>query len=1136
MVKNQFGLLTKRKFLPIFITQFLGAFNDSVFKVAVGVMITFMVSERLGVDPALLVSLTGALLILPMVLFSTTAGFLADKFEKSALIRKIKVAEILIMGLGCIGFLYQNVYFLLGIIFLMGAQSTFFGPLKYSILPTHLEDDELLSGNALVETGTFLSILLGNILGGVIIMLPHGLVWISMVVVVLACLGWLASGFIPYAKPSDPTLKINYNIIQTFFSLVKFTYRRTDLFLCILAISWFWTLGILFLSYLPTYSKDYLQGNSQVFIFLLTLFSLGIGIGSLLCNRLLKGRVEAIYVPLAALGISIFTIDLYFNSVKLSLPLDAQLLSVQALLAQGHALHIFIDFLLIAVCAGVYVVPLYAILQHRTESSHKARVIACNNVLNSLMMTLGLLLGMALLNLGFEEPEIFLMLALGNLLVLMQICRLLPGALIKTILRTILNFLFRVNVEGLHHFDKAGQRVVITPNHASFIDGLLLAVYLPGHFHFAIYEVYTRNIWIKLIAKLVAFHGLDPTKPYKVKSLIKAIQRGGKCVIFPEGRVTKTGALMKVHQGPGLIALKANAVILPIRIEGAQYSYFSRLKGIARLKLFPKITLVINEPMDLNVSGDLSARKRRALIGEQLYQSMTRMTFKSLDAHVPLFQALLDAQKVHGREHKILEDIQRISLGYGDLIAQSLEIGKLIAKHTDLNEVIGFVLPNEKQAMLCFFGCQAYARVPAILDMSFTHAQLVQACKLANIRTVIVSKADDPSRLNIFEQHGIHQIEVETLYLQSNAIHRLCASWGQKVCRIGLPGVRQEQSSKACMVLFNSSTPALKAVVLSHENIMSHKNQLISKVDFNPTDIAFNALPLSEAYGLITGTLLPILSGIKVFLYPSPRHNKIIPEMVYDQSATLLFGSNSLLKGYALCAHSYDFYSVRHVFAGKEKLHDDTRKLWGERFGVRIFEGYGLTETCPVIATNTPMHQKMGTVGQFLPGIEYKLTSEPGFQEGKRLWIKGPNVMLGAYFSTQPGVMVPVCEDGWLDTADMVTVDNEGYLTVLGSKDRFAMIKGQRVNLNQTEALLYQLYPYETHAVLKQTDVKGDERIVWGTTSPQPKIKEVLRAIKSQGLDPRMLPKAVFVFDALPVKHNRLDYEALSVLIEESKQ
>lgn len=427
MKASQFNLLTKRRFLPLFITQFLSAFNDNLFKNGLVILITYMIGEKLSIQPQILVTLTGCLLILPMLLFSAQAGSIADKYEKGKLTRIIKFIEIFLMFIGSVGFIMQNAYLLMAVLFFMGLQATFFGPIKYSILPQQLHEDELVAGNGLIEMGTFLAILLGNILGVVLITLPHGLYVIASVVLLVAIVAYASSCFIPLALPPVPNLKLSFNFVKETWNIVSFTRKTPVIFMCILGISWFWLLGFTFLAQFPSYAKNFVNGDEQVFVLFLAIFTIGIAIGSGLCNNLLKGQIKATFVPIAAFGISFFTFDLYLTTaIEATITHGSTLLTVREFLQSLNHWRIVLDMLLIAICGGIYIVPLYAILQHRSADSHKARVIASNNILNSLFMTVAAIAAMIMLALKFTIPQIFLLVAVINLVVAFQIHKKVP--------------------------------------------------------------------------------------------------------------------------------------------------------------------------------------------------------------------------------------------------------------------------------------------------------------------------------------------------------------------------------------------------------------------------------------------------------------------------------------------------------------------------------------------------------------------------------------------------------------------------------------------------------------------------------------------------------------------------------------
>ena len=426
MSESQFHLFRSRRFAPLFVTQFLGAMNDNLFKNALVILILYRIAEAAGIDGRILITVAAGVFIIPFFLFSATAGQIADKLEKARLIRAIKLAEIVIMGLAVLAFTLGDPYLMLGVLFLMGTQSAVFGPVKYGILPDLLREDELIGGNALIEAGTFLAILIGTIAGGLIILTANGVATVSALIVGLAVLGWVASRFIPPAGPAAPELKIDLNIVAATWSVTRAAAARRDILLAILGISWFWLAGATYLSQFPNLAKDVIGADEQVVTLFLVAFSLGIGLGSLLCNWLLGGEVSAKYVPFGALGMTLFTLDLYFASRGLAPPGGA-LTGLAAFLAEPRNWRILADLVATSVSAGVFVVPLYAILQSRGDQTRRSRTIAANNILNALFMVIGALAATAMLAAGWPIPSIFLAVAIANGVVAIVIRGLLPG-------------------------------------------------------------------------------------------------------------------------------------------------------------------------------------------------------------------------------------------------------------------------------------------------------------------------------------------------------------------------------------------------------------------------------------------------------------------------------------------------------------------------------------------------------------------------------------------------------------------------------------------------------------------------------------------------------------------------------------
>lgn len=1121
MAHNQFTLLATRRFLPLFITQALGAFNDNAFKNALVILVTFDLATRAGLDSGIFITAAAGLFIAPFFLFSAPAGQLADKFEKSALIRWIKLGEIALMSLAAVGFWLEDPYWLLAVLFLMGTQSTLFGPLKYSILPQHLHEDELIGGNALIETGTFLSILLGTLFGGLLVLSDAGSLIVSGALIGLAILGYLSSRWIPVSPAPSPNLKISANVPAETWRMLRGAAQNRDVFLSILGISWFWLIGIVFLTQFPSYAKETLHADEQVTNLFIATFSIGIAVGSLLCERLLKGRVAATYVPLAAIVITILTVDLVFASRAAS---DAAgpLLGISAFLAAPVHWRLLADLAGISIAGGLYVVPLYAIVQHCSDAANRSRIIAANNVINAIFMVAATVASLAMLQSGYAITQIFLAVAIANGFVAIYICKLLPRDLIKAIGRLLLRLFYRVEIKGWENYEAAGERRVVVANHTSFLDAPILGSFLPETPVFGINIHIAKKWWVRPAFLLFDLLPLDPTRPLAVRSLVKQVRKGKDCVIFPEGRLTVTGALMKIYEGPATIANLSDATILPIRIDGAQRSHFSRLRGKMRLRLFPKITVTIMPPQTLSAPDTLVGRKKRQWIGTRLYDVMADMVFETSNIEQTLFAGVLDARAVHGGRHLVIEDVERNAMHYNRLLLASFLLGSKFAKHTARGENVGILLPNSAGVVASFFALQAYGRVPAMLNFSTGALNMVHACRAAEIKTVLTSRR--------FVQLGRLEDQVAAIAEQANVVYledvRATISLADKLRAFvasRLPQLAYRRTSHGALaqdpavVLFTSGSEGTpKGVVLSHANIQANRFQLSARIDFTASDRVFNALPVFHSFGLTGGLMLPLFNGIRTFLYPSPLHYRIVPELVYGTDATIMFGTDTFLAGYARSAHPYDFYSIRYVFAGAERLKPETRAMWSDKFGLRVFEGYGATETSPVISTNTAMHFSPGTVGRFLPGIDHRLTAVPGIDTGGRLEVSGPNVMKGYLRAETPGVLEAPA-DGWYDTGDIVSVNEDGYVTIEGRAKRFAKIAGEMVSLNACENHVGALWPDHGHAVVAVPDPRRGEQLVLLTEAEHASRDALSEHAKGAGISELLVPKTIMVVDTIPL-------------------
>ena len=708
--------------------------------------------------------------------------------------------------------------------------------------------------------------------------------------------------------------------------------------------------------------------------------------------------------------------------------------------------------------------------------------------------------------------------------------------LIKGLMRHIAELLFRVRVNG--DLPDECKRLLIVANHESFLDGLLLGLFLPLDPVFVVHTGVVRNPLFRLVLTLTDYLAVDPTSPMAMKKVIRLIEDGRPVVIFPEGRITTTGSLMKTYDGPAFVAAKTGATILPVRIDGAARSYFSRLAAHVPKRLFPQISLFLRPTTHIPMPVAPTARQRRRKAGEAMRRLMQDMIFATRPTQT-LFEALLDAADIQGHRHALVEDLKQIEYSYRDLIKMALTLGRLTARHSAPGERIGLLLPNLAPTLGLIFGLSAHRRIAAMLNYTAGVDGMQAACTAAQIRTILTSRAFvEQAKLGdkLAALQGVRLLYLEELREALTLADKLWLMlWALPFPRTALPAGSPED---AAVVLFTSGSEGKpKGVVLSHRALLANIAQIRAVVDFSINDKILNALPLFHSFGLTAGGLLPVLTGAKVFLYPSPLHYRVIPELAYDRNCTVLLGTSTFLGNYAKFAHPYDFYRLRYVIAGAEKLATTVRDIWFEKFGIRIFEGYGATETAPVLAVNTPMAFRSGTVGQFLPGLQHQLVAVPGIPTGGMLHVKGPNLMSGYLRFEKPGVLeTPTSSvgEGWYETGDVVELDDDGFVKIVGRVKRFAKVAGEMVSLEAVEKLALAASS-ASHAASTQPDPTRGETILLFTTDQSLSREKLQAAARDGGWPEIAVPRRIIAVDALPLLGTgKIDYVTLKTWAEKA--
>jgi acyl-[acyl-carrier-protein]-phospholipid O-acyltransferase / long-chain-fatty-acid--[acyl-carrier-protein] ligase len=1120
-------LMRSRRFAPMFWTQFLSALSDNFVKNALVMLIVFQIG---GTGGSQLVALAGGVFILPFFILSGLGGELADRYDKALMARRLKLAEIAVAGLAAVGFVLHSVPILFLALSAFGVIGALFSPIKYGILPVHLETRELPAGNALVESATFMAILIGTIAGGFAV--TNGIAGWPVVAAVLAlaimCYG--ASRFIPLTGEAAPHLEITKNPAVSTLHLLRDLKKDRRIWIGAMITSWFWLVGAAALSLLPPLMKDLVGGAQSVITLSLVVFTIGIAIGSGLAARASTMRPNLALVPLGALLIGLFSLDIGWTAtgiVTASPPLDAW-----SFLAAPTGVRLSLDLFSLAIAGGLFIVPSFAAVQAWAPVDRRARTIAGVNVLNAAFMTASAVGLMGMSAAGISLAGQFMILGAGSLVATALVMRAWGREGLQDLILYIYRVFLSVEVEGREHLPTEGDKAIIAPNHVSLLDAGLMYALLPSHAGFAIDSGMANTWWVKPFLKLAKAWPIDPTRPLGTRTLINHVKNGETLVIFPEGRLTVTGGLMKVYDGTAMIADKADAPIIPVRIDGLERSRFGYLNKYQTKKVwFPKTRVTILPPVKLDVDSELKGRNRRQAAGARLQDIMVESAVKTAPLHQTLFEALVKAKDERDTGKPAVEDPMGTKLSYKKMILGAQVLGRKLKPLAEEGASVGVMLPNSTGAAVTFFALQSIGRVPAMLNFTAGAQSIAAACRAAEVNVILTSRAFiEKARLSEvmfkLEEHA------RIVYLEDV---KASIGLGDKIAGLmqgGKTQVARKPDQPAAILFTSGSEGTPKGVVLSHVNILANATQSLTRVAVNGSDKVFNVLPVFHSFGLTAGLVMPLVAGVPVYLYPSPLHYRIVPELVYGSNATILFGTDTFLNGYARAAHPYDFARVRLILAGAEAVKERTRQIYMEKFGVRILEGYGVTETAPVLAINTPLANKSGTVGRLSPLMEARLEPVPGIEEGGRLYVRGPNVMLGYLRAENPGVLEPP-HDGWHDTGDIVTIDAQGFIKIRGRAKRFAKIGGEMVSLSAVEAAAAELWSAAISVVVSVPDPRKGERLVLLTANDKATRADFQAFAKRKGINELSVPAEVMVAPVPLLGSGKPDYVTATKVVRE---
>lgn len=692
-------------------------------------------------------------------------------------------------------------------------------------------------------------------------------------------------------------------------------------------------------------------------------------------------------------------------------------------------------------------------------------------------------------------------------------------------IRFLLKIFFRVQVVDIEHYTHAGDRVLLVTNSGSLLDPLLLSCFLNKTITIAIDSKIRKKWWIRPFLSCSKVLEADFNSPVSTLKLVKALEKHEHCMVFHEKAFLKDTHFMKILEATSIIAEKAKAQIVPVRIDGAAYSKFSYFRHKQLLRYFPKIVLTVLPAYSIETDSNVTNKERRKLNAIKLYDIMTNLLLESTNTNMNFAQAFVEAMKVHGKKYIIAEDQDRICVDYKTILLKANVLGRAIARLTKGETQLGFMLPSSLAGIVTFLGFHLTKKVPVMINFTAGAYSMVGACKTLDLKIVISSRKFiklgelEPLEKALLDA-GMRIIYLEDVAKRIKLADKIRGIFATVFCK-----VVKTPATDTFAILFTSGTEGLpKSVFISHKNVLYNKEQALTVLSVHSGDRLFNCLPLFHVFGLGVGTVLPLTSGMKVFFYPSPLHFRIVPKLFYESQSTVICGTDTFLAGYARYGRPYDFCNSRLVIAGAEKLRETTAQTWREKFGVEIKEGYGATETSPVLSVNTDANNAKGSVGRLLPGLQYKLKKVEGINEGGSLCVKGGNIMLGYMRPSNKGVLeIPTIEiegqvlDGWYDTGDIVEIDKYGFIFIKGRAKRFAKLGGEMVSLVAIEMALSELWPDIPLGIVAIPDSKKGEQLVLIIEKQNVTTNEIATYFATKGVSALWTPKKIICVKQAPL-------------------
>lgn len=1120
---------SSKNFKSLVATQFLGALNDNVFKLVVSLLaLKLLVTETGG---TFYLSLGGALFVLPYILFSPYAGYLADHFSKTKIIKITKFAEIVIMALALMGLVTQNMTALFVILFLMGTQSAMFGPSKYGVLPEILDDESLSKGNGYIQFWTFMAIIIGTVAGGQLMVIwDESLLNIGVVLVAIALVGFIASLSMGRIEAQGETRQFEANGFKEVVSALRDLSKNKNLFLALLAISYFWFVGAFFQMNTLLYAKQILMVGDHGTSLLLFALALGVGLGSIAAGTVSEGKVELGLVPIGAIGLSVFSL-------------------VLGVLVKNVAMACVFLFLL-GVCGGFFVVPLNSFIQKESPRDSRGRYLAATNfVSNSAMLISSVVLWVLKDHLSVNSAALFFTIGICSIAVTVVIFKKLPLAFFRCLNWLLTHTFYKNRVINKEYLPKEGGALLVC-NHVSYMDPPLVLAAVERPIRFLMFrELYESKLLNPVAKAMKAIPVSFKDRPRDiVKSLEEArnsVDNGELVCIFAEGGLTRIGQMLPFKKGFERIMKGSKAPIIPVHIDQIWGSIFSFKNG----KYFWKVPEELPYPITISfgkaMPSESTAYQVRRAVQELGAESFTYRK----QAHKQLHIGFLTQAKRHPFR-ECMVDSMGIKLNYIKALAGALSLSRIFKTKLGKTKMVGVLLPTSVAGALTNIGLMMSGYVPVNLNFTASKESVASAKKQCEMIHVVTSrKFLEKANMELSDDMVLLEDLVKGQTAFSKVVSLLNAFLLpafilKKLC------FKKITSEDTATVIFSSgSTGEPKGVVLSHGNIASNVEAVYDVFSMNKKDAVVGVLPFFHSFGF-TGTLwLPLLSGIKAIYHSNPLDAGVIGKLVKKHQGTVLLSTPTFLQAYIRKCTVEEFKTLHHVIVGAEKLKDRIAEAFREKFDITPFEGYGATELSPFTALNIDDYrergieqigQKIGKIGHPIPGVVAKVVNPetreelPSGSDGLLL-IKGPNVMQG--YLKQPEKTAEVLQEGWYVTGDVANIDEDGFITITDRLTRFSKIGGEMVpHIKIEEAIHSVLNEVEQMcAVTSLSDERKGEKLIVLSIKDMD-VTETRKKLSDQGIPSLWIPKAedFYRIDDLPVLGSgKLDLKKIKTIANE---